>query len=43
LGARPFTRTEMERLFLNGSGTPYKVSDTIDWSAWRGPPYAVPR
>jgi hypothetical protein len=27
LGARPFTRTEMERLFLDSKGAMYKVSD----------------
>lgn len=37
LGARPFTRAEMERLFLNGSGMPYKVSDAVDMDAWRPP------
>ena len=28
LGSRPFTRKEMERLFLTPAGKPYKVSDT---------------
>jgi hypothetical protein len=28
LGSRPFTRTEMERLFINPRGIPYKVVDT---------------
>lgn len=41
LGSRPFTRVEMERLFLNRSGVPYKVSDAVDMSAWR-PPLKVP-
>jgi hypothetical protein len=36
LGARPFTRVEMERLFLNSRGIPFKVSDTVDMQAWRG-------
>ncbi|MES2441292.1 MAG: hypothetical protein V4574_00560 [Pseudomonadota bacterium] len=35
LGARPFTRAEMERLFLNRLGLPYKVNDTVDMRAWR--------
>ena len=30
LGSRPFTRTEMEKLFLDKSGKPYAVSDTAD-------------
>jgi len=34
LGSRPFTRTEMERLFLTGSGIPWKVSDDPDMGAW---------
>jgi len=37
LGARPFTRAEMEQLFLNRMGLPYKVTDTVDMRAWRGP------
>jgi hypothetical protein len=32
LGSRPFTRKEMERLFLTPSGVPYKVSDTPSFS-----------
>ena len=28
IGSRPFTRAEMERLFLNRRGVPWKVSDT---------------
>lgn len=28
LGSRPFSRAEMERLFLNSSGRAWKVSDT---------------
>ena len=35
LGSRPFTRPEMERLFLIPGGGPYKVSDDADNSAWR--------
>ncbi|MBV1690168.1 hypothetical protein KRR38_21405 [Novosphingobium sp. G106] len=34
LGSRPFTRSEMERLFLNSRGVPFKVSDEVDMSAW---------
>lgn len=41
LGARPFTRSEMEKLFLTSRGTPYKVSDDVDMSAWR-PPLKLP-
>jgi hypothetical protein len=36
LGSRPFTRAEMERLFLTRRGIPYKVSDEVDMTAWRG-------
>ena len=36
MGARPFTRPEMEALFLNHNGIPFKVSDEVDMSAWRG-------
>ena len=35
LGSRPFTRPEMERLFLNRKGVPFKVSDEVDMSVWR--------
>ncbi len=35
LGSRPFTRPEMERLFLNRKGFPFKVSDEVDMTAWR--------
>ncbi|MFZ1743378.1 MAG: hypothetical protein WAT93_11010 [Pontixanthobacter sp.] len=38
LGSRPFTREEMERLFLTGGGVPWKVSDKVDMSAWVGGP-----
>jgi len=37
MGARPFTRPEMETLFLKHNGIPFKVSDEVDMSAWRGP------
>jgi hypothetical protein len=36
LGSRPFTRSEMERLFLTRSGVPWKVSDKPDMGAWVG-------
>ncbi len=36
LGSRPFTRGEMERLFLTGAGVPWKVSDEPDMRAWVG-------
>ena len=36
LGSRPFTRPEMETLFLNRRGFPFKVSDEVDMRAWRG-------
>ncbi|MET0587571.1 MAG: hypothetical protein ABWZ75_03535 [Novosphingobium sp.] len=35
LGSRPFTRQEMERLFLNANGVPFKVSDEVDMKAWK--------
>jgi hypothetical protein len=34
LGSRPFTRSEMERLFLTRGGVPWKVSDEADMTAW---------
>ncbi|HEX8573186.1 MAG TPA: hypothetical protein VF759_10600 [Allosphingosinicella sp.] len=34
LGSRPFTRAEMERLFLNSRGLPYKVSDAGGMEDW---------
>jgi hypothetical protein len=34
LGSRPFSRAEMERLFLNRGGFPYKVSDTGTMGEW---------
>jgi len=36
LGSRPFTRPEMERLFLNTKGQPYKVSNKVDMGRWVG-------
>ena len=36
IGSRPFTRPEMEALFLNRAGVPFKVSDEVDMRAWRG-------
>ncbi len=41
VGSRPFTRGEMEKLFLNSKGLVYKVSDAVDQSAWR-PPLTYP-
>jgi hypothetical protein len=34
LGSRPFTRAEMERLFLNSRGIPYRVTDRGDMQDW---------
>ena len=34
LGSRPFTRSEMEKLFLTSRRVPYKVTDAVDMSAW---------
>ncbi len=34
LGSRPFTRAEMEALFLNKKGFPFKVRDDPDMKAW---------
>jgi len=34
LGSRPFTRAEMERLFLNRAGQPYRVVDTGTMQDW---------
>lgn len=36
LGSRPFTRAEMEKLFLTSGGIPWKVSDEPDMNAWVG-------
>ncbi|WDA39854.1 hypothetical protein [Erythrobacter sp. BLCC-B19] len=38
LGSRPFTRSEMEQLFLTRSGVPWKVSDDVDMKRWVGLP-----
>jgi len=37
LGSRPFTRPEMEKLFLTSRGAPWKVSDAADMRDWRPP------
>jgi len=37
LGSRPFTRPEMERFFTDKWGRPYRVTDTVDMTAWLGP------
>jgi hypothetical protein len=34
LGSRPFNRSEMERLFLNSRGIPYRVTDTPSFDDW---------
>ncbi len=34
LGSRPFTRKEMERLFLTPAGTPYRVNDTPSFDGY---------
>lgn len=36
LGSRPFTRSEMERLFMTRSGAPWKVSDEASMDGWVG-------
>ncbi len=36
LGSRPFNRQEMERLFLNSRGIPYRVSDIGTMQDWIG-------
>jgi hypothetical protein len=36
LGSRPFTRGEMEKLFMTRSGAPWKVSDQVDMNRWVG-------
>ena len=36
LGSRPFTRPEMERLFMTRSGVPWKVTDKVDMNRWVG-------
>jgi hypothetical protein len=37
LGSRPFTRPEMEQLFLNSRRVPYKVTNAVDMALWVGP------
>ncbi|HEX4737430.1 MAG TPA: hypothetical protein VH331_07705 [Allosphingosinicella sp.] len=34
IGSRPFTRAEMERLFLNRRGAPWKVTDSGTMAEW---------
>lgn len=36
LGSRPFTRKEMEELFLNSKGRPFMVSNLVDLADWVG-------
>ena len=36
LGSRPFNRQEMEALFLNKAGEPFRVSNAVDMSQWLG-------
>lgn len=36
LGSRPFTRSEMERLFRSSSGLLYRTSDRVDYANWVG-------
>ena len=36
LGSRPFTRPEMEQLFMTRSGVPWRVTDEVDMSRWVG-------
>lgn len=43
LGSRPFTRPEMERLFMTRSGVPWKVSDAADMGSWVGREAGLPR
>ncbi|MEH6828654.1 hypothetical protein [Parasphingorhabdus sp.] len=37
LGSRPFTRSEMQRFYLNSKGEPYFVKDEPDIADWIGP------
>jgi len=37
LGSRPFTRSEMQRFYLNSKGEPYFVKDEPDLADWVGP------
>jgi hypothetical protein len=41
LGSRPFNRQEMERLFLNSRGQPFRVSDRASMDDWVGPRMAA--
>ena len=34
VGSRPFSRREMERLFLTPAGRPWVVRDEVDWARW---------
>ncbi|MBW8910961.1 MAG: hypothetical protein JF564_03495, partial [Sphingomonas sp.] len=34
VGSRPFLRSEMEKLFLNSRGVPWKVTDTPSFADW---------
>ncbi|MFN4241243.1 MAG: hypothetical protein ACK4E5_11460 [Erythrobacter cryptus] len=43
LGSRPFTRAEMERLFMTRSGVPWKVNDKVDMNRWVGLAPAAPQ
>lgn len=36
LGSRPFTREEMERLFMTRAGVPWRVTDAVDMNRWVG-------
>ncbi|OZA36065.1 MAG: hypothetical protein B7X92_07810 [Novosphingobium sp. 17-62-9] len=36
LGSRPFTRSEMEELFLNARGEVFRVSNAVDMAQWVG-------
>ena len=37
LGSRPFSRSEMQRFYLNSKGKPYFVKDEANLSDWIGP------
>lgn len=37
LGSRPFSRSEMQRFYLNSKGKPYFVKDEVNLSDWVGP------
>lgn len=36
LGSRPFTRPEMEKLFMTRAGVPWKVADNVNMDRWVG-------